>query len=81
MSHIGHSVVGDQVYGNNSRKILHNVSGELREYLENLNRQALHSYRIEFIHPTKGKNMIFEAPLPEDLTLLEKYLDQAAVLS
>ncbi|MGV2432382.1 MAG UNVERIFIED_CONTAM: hypothetical protein LVQ98_03235 [Rickettsiaceae bacterium] len=51
MSHIGHSVLGDQVYGNNARKILHNTSGELKACLESFKRQALHSYKLEFIHP------------------------------
>lgn len=67
MSHIGNSVVGDQLYGNNSRKILHNSVGELKEYLEIFKRQALHSCRLEFTHPITGQELSFEAPLPEDM--------------
>ena len=36
MAHIGHPIVGDTLYGNSSNFI---------------NRQALHAYKVEFIHP------------------------------
>lgn len=78
MSHIGHSLVGDQLYGNNARKILHNVSGDLKAFLDNFNRQALHSYKLEFAHPISGKLLSFEEELPQDLddilSLLNKNL-------
>lgn len=78
MSHIGHSLVGDQLYGNNARKILHNVSGDLKDFLDNFNRQALHSYKLEFAHPISGKLLSFEEELPQDLddilSLLNKNL-------
>lgn len=67
MSHIGHSVVGDQVYGNNSRKIINHTSGELKAALENLKRQALHSYKLEFAHPISKEDLKFEIPLPNDI--------------
>lgn len=67
MSHIGNSLIGDQMYGNNARKILHNTSGELKDYLDNFTRQALHSYKLEFNHPISGKLLSFEVRLPKDL--------------
>jgi 23S rRNA pseudouridine1911/1915/1917 synthase len=33
-------------------------------------RQALHAHRLTFLHPTDGREMAFEAPLPEDLVAL-----------
>ena len=34
--------------------------------------QMLHSYRLEFIHPTTGEKMVLEAKIPE---YFEKVLD------
>jgi 23S rRNA pseudouridine1911/1915/1917 synthase len=70
LSHIGHSVVGDQTYGNNSRKINQYYSGTKKEVLENFKRQALHSSYLEFMHPTNLEIMRFESPLPKDLELI-----------
>ncbi len=57
-SHICHALLGDWLYG---------VDDEMP-------RQALHSYYIRFIHPTKNEEMIFEIPLYTDMALfVEKY--------
>ena len=53
MSHIGHPVLGDWLYG-----------GENVNLIE---RQALHAARLSFTHPITGEKMILEAPLPEDM--------------
>jgi 23S rRNA pseudouridine1911/1915/1917 synthase len=60
---IGHPVVGDPVYG----------SGNPRGNLF-LKRQFLHAYQLKFTHPTTGKMIELETPLPEDLktALLQK---------
>jgi 23S rRNA pseudouridine1911/1915/1917 synthase len=50
---IGHPVAGDPEYGGKGR--------------HGLSRQFLHSARLSFHHPTTGKEMTFESPLPEDL--------------
>ena len=50
---IGHPLAGDPEYGGKGR--------------HGLSRQFLHSARLSFHHPTTGKEMIFESPLPEDL--------------
>ena len=52
MSYIGHPLLGDTLYGKPSKLI---------------NRQALHSYMIEFIHPVYKKVMNFTCNLPEDM--------------
>ena len=52
MSHIGHPLVGDDLYGGSK---------------ELLNRQALHCYKLKFIHPFTGEGLEITAPLPEDM--------------
>ena len=65
LSHTRHSIVGDQTYGNNARKIqgspLH-----LQEDLRKMSHQALHSFYISFIHPVTGIRIEFEKDVPED---------------
>ena len=53
MSHIGHPVLGDWLYG-----------GENVNLIE---RQALHAARLSFTHPITGEKMMLEAPLPDDM--------------
>lgn len=60
MSSIGHPLVADTVYG-----------GHLVPPME---RQALHACRLAFVHPVTGVDMVFEAPLPDDLTDLLRSL-------
>lgn len=55
MSYIGHPLLGDDLYGGNTSLI---------------NRQALHSYRISFIHPIIKQNIVFESPVVNDLSKL-----------
>jgi len=70
MTHIGHPLVGDPVYG---RKRI--ISGSAlpdaaREALEGFPRQALHAATLGFIHPISGENLRFSAPLPQDMEAL-----------
>ena len=59
MTHIGHPIVGDVLYGEASVWLIE--------------RQALHARYLSFRHPVTGQFMELEAPLPEDmLALLEK---------
>jgi 23S rRNA pseudouridine1911/1915/1917 synthase len=39
-----------------------------------ISRQALHAYRLRFIHPISGKSLAFEAPVPPDMHELLKLL-------
>ncbi|WP_375318999.1 RluA family pseudouridine synthase [Candidatus Tisiphia endosymbiont of Oplodontha viridula] len=67
LSHLKHSVVGDQTYGKNSKKVNANYS-ILPQKLMDFKRQALHSWYISFSHPVSGKLLEFESPLPSDIT-------------
>lgn len=51
-SYIGHPIIGDTLYGNSSKYI---------------SRQALHAYRVSFIHPITKKLMNFTCNLPQDM--------------
>lgn len=52
MKYIGHPLPGDFLYNPDYSVI---------------KRQALHSYRLEFVHPITGQDMEFVAELPEDM--------------
>lgn len=52
MKYIGHPLLGDFLYNPDYSVI---------------KRQALHSYRLEFIHPITGQDMEFVTELPEDM--------------
>lgn len=52
MKHIGHPLIGDFLYNPNNKL---------------MNRQALHSYSIDFTHPITREHMSLLAPMPEDM--------------
>ena len=60
MASIGHSIVGDPLYGIKKEKF-------------SLNGQLLHAKTIGFIHPKTGEMMEFTSELPEHFTnIIEK---------
>ncbi|MCO6382782.1 MAG: RluA family pseudouridine synthase [Vannielia sp.] len=72
MSHIGHGLIGDPVYGGR-RKLSEKLVGVAgAEAARGFARQALHAASLGFAHPVTGEEMDFEAPLPDDMAgLLE----------
>jgi len=75
MQHIGHPLLGDQVYGlpeQEQRSLMNRgrYTEEQREEVLAFPRQALHAGEIMFIHPVTGEEMQFEADLPDDLQSL-----------
>lgn len=70
LSYKGHSVVGDQTYGHNNRKISKTPNPCIYEALMQLKRQALHSYYIAFIHPVSRQSLEFTIHLPNDMIKL-----------
>jgi len=71
LSHVGHSLIGDPMYGGRIR-FPKKASEELKEALLNFKRQALHSKKLTLTHPISGESMSWKAPLPDDmLRLLE----------
>lgn len=55
LSSIGHPILGDTLYGRKTNLI---------------ERQALHSYHIKFIHPVNKKEIEIIAPIPDDINNL-----------
>lgn len=71
---VKHSLLGDQLYNSAKKMMPKNISAEAKNIIENFPRQALHSYKISFIHPRSKEEMSFEIELPDDLKNLEKCL-------
>jgi 23S rRNA pseudouridine1911/1915/1917 synthase len=53
LSHIGHPIIGDSLY-----------DGDAPELID---RQALHAYKISFLHPVSKERIEIEAPFPKDI--------------
>lgn len=68
LAHVGHPVVGDEVYGAGGAR---GISGTGRAWAKELERrvprQFLHAYRLRFEHPRTGEPMALESPLPAEL--------------
>ncbi len=56
LASIGHPLEGDPVYAGRGERLLP--------------RQALHAWKLAFVHPRSGKPARFESPLPQDLRAL-----------
>ncbi len=70
---LGHPVVGDRVYGGAGRSRGVGDAG-VRARIKGQSRQALHAWRLGFIHPLTGEAMRFTSPLPEDMAALCAFL-------
>ena len=53
MAHLGCPVLGDRAYGGSAPALMR--------------RQALHAWRLSFVHPATREALAFEAPLPDDM--------------
>ncbi len=69
MAHIGHPLVGDQVYGGRLQIPAASSESMIIE-LQNFKRQALHARRLSLTSPGADKDMSWEAPLPSDMQKL-----------
>jgi 23S rRNA pseudouridine1911/1915/1917 synthase len=69
MSYLHHPVVGDPVYAGRHR-VPAGAQQELLDYLQTFRRQALHAWRLSFVHPESSEEVTFEAPLPDDMQQL-----------
>lgn len=71
---VKHSLVGDQLYNSCKKTAPQDLGEKNRKFIADFPRQALHSYKIEFLHPRSQKEMSFEIALPKDLQELKKIL-------
>lgn len=65
LSHIGHPLLGDALYGTES---------------EYINRQALHSYRLVFKNIRNNELVEITADLPEDMKRIIKIIEESKIL-
>jgi 23S rRNA pseudouridine1911/1915/1917 synthase len=72
LSAIGHPIVGDPVYGGVHRR----VAADLRPVMR-LERPFLHASRLAFTHPSDGRRVDFDSPLPPDLESIVDEIDAA----
>lgn len=77
LAHIGHPLLGDDVYGSGFKTKARQLGAGAQTALEGLGRQALHAYLLAIEHPGTGEILHWEAALPEDLLLLQKSLAAA----
>ena len=63
-----HPVVGDETYGGGRDNTIQ--SPQLRARVRNLNRHFLHAEKLAFTHPKTGERVLFESPLPAELSAL-----------
>ena len=66
LAHRGHPLIGDPVYGRGRTTRGGNVPA--------FGRQALHAFRLAFVHPRNGTAQRFESALPQDMDALLKNL-------
>ncbi len=69
MSHLGHPLLGDEVYGGGRTPFE-------KRHSTYLSGQALHAKALELTHPTTGKRMRFESELPSDFKKLISILEE-----
>ncbi len=71
MSHIGHAIVGDPLYGR-GLSLISTKEGSpqirhLQTAIQDFSRQALHASILGFTHPATKKSLRFEIDLPPDI--------------
>ena len=69
MSSIGHSLIGDKIYGSVPKlnKNYNVLERDIISKCKNFSRQALHSKTLSFKHPIFKEKMHFEIDLPDDI--------------
>jgi 23S rRNA pseudouridine1911/1915/1917 synthase len=82
MSSIGHPVFADATYGGRGKQLAglnHQLMGFATRLLKEYQRQMLHAYTLSFHHPATGQDLVFTAPLPDDMQGLLETLRAATV--
>jgi len=67
LAHLGYPIAGDDKYGDFA------LNKTLAK--QGLKRMFLHAFKVIIEHPRSGEEMMFEAPLPEELQSFLKHLD------
>ena len=75
LNSIGNPVLGDNLYGNSSKRLQTVQDTAVRARLKIIKRQALHSGGLTFFHPRTGEAMEFAVSLPRDMEDLKVFLN------
>lgn len=75
LTHKGHPVVGDTLYGSRRYSAL---PLKLIEALKELQRPFLHSHQLTFSHPDTEERMTFTSPLPDELQAFLTSISESA---
>jgi 23S rRNA pseudouridine1911/1915/1917 synthase len=82
MEYLGYPIIGDPVYSGRDmgkiKEVLKGKKAPVEDVLRIMNRQALHAWKLRFIHPRTGKEMEFIAPVPKDMAELFAFLKKAS---
>lgn len=78
MNHLGHPILADSLYRGRAQATQAELNPDSESGVDSpvlIQRQALHAMRLSFRHPQSGKEMSFEAPLPDDMQTTLDYLE------
>jgi 23S rRNA pseudouridine1911/1915/1917 synthase len=77
LTHHKHPIIGDPTYGRaGSRRALpKGLEPAQTAILTAFPRQALHAFRLGFVHPTTGQHIDFETDFPDDMQNLKTFLE------
>jgi len=78
-SAIKHPIVGDPVYGLKRPHKLVADTPQLKNAVKAVPRQMLHAWKLALNHPDTGEKLLFEAPIPEDMTIFQKAMDDVFI--
>ncbi|MCF7913103.1 MAG: RluA family pseudouridine synthase [Candidatus Cloacimonetes bacterium] len=84
LEHINCPVLGDTLY-NNQKRTMNSVPIEYRKRIKfllttHLRRQALHAWKLGFVHPVSGLRLDFEVDMPVDMQKAIAYIKQIFVV-
>ncbi len=76
---LGHSVIGDPLYGGRARRRhdpgLRGLAEPAQDFLAAFGRQALHAKTLGFRHPRHPEDIRFESEIPPDINALIGFLE------
>ncbi|MCK5817657.1 MAG: 23S rRNA pseudouridine(1911/1915/1917) synthase RluD [Psychromonas sp.] len=78
MSHLGHALIGDPVYGGRPRPPK-GASETVKKTLRDFKRQALHACMLSLKHPITSEVMKWHAPTPDDMADLALVLREDTI--
>jgi len=79
LAHAGHPVIGDPDYGGREkalRGMFDQHRANARKILQNIDRQALHAFKLSFMHPVSRLLVTFESTPPSDMQQVESLLSK-----